>query len=172
MKKIIALISLIGSAYASEITCEPQMQSSYTYGTIGLSPLPIPAPTFGLGRRAMLGKATALDFGAEWATLIYYNLFSGYANGLLYFKRKPTSQVYMGLGGTIGMLHSADRLYSNTHGLGYATPNLILGREFLTRKGRRMFFQIDTKYPLFLFSGSDRGFLNWGFLDLKWGIAF
>lgn len=166
MKKIIALITLTTAAFAGEIVCEPTLHYSYNYGSIGLGPLPIPAPTFGLGRRIMTGDRFAVDVGAEVATLVRINAVKGYVNGLMYFNQKPRSQYYMGLGGSVGGIFGPSKFCLE----GYAAPNLIFGKEFCTCKGSKQFFQVEVKYPIYLMGAGT--FINWGLINLKYGFAF
>lgn len=172
MKKIILLISLIGAAYASEVypeeccCCEPNVHSSYGYFSAGLGPLPIPGLNIGVGKRVIAGESTAVDLGIEGSTFIIVSTVKGYANHLWYFNQRPCSQWYFGLGGSLGGIFPIE--YCDQICEGFAAPNFIFGREFLTRTGSKSFVQVETMYPVFLF----HDILNYPAVTIKCGFAF
>ncbi len=172
MKKIVLSLSLIGAAYANEMpeeTCwcpEPTVHSSFGYLSAGLGPLPIPGITVGAGRRIVTGDETAVDFGVDASTFLFVSSVKGYANNLWYFNQKPCSQWYLGLGGSLGCLVPIG--YCGARFEGFAAPNIVLGREFLTKKGNKRFIQIETMYPIFLF----HEFVNYPAVTIKCGFAF
>ncbi len=175
MKKLIALIVMVGSlsqAFSNEeeMMCEPNILSSYNYCGIGLGPLPIPAFTVGLGRRTLIGDHAAIDVGVSVATLIRINSVRGYGNALWYVNQKPYSQYYIGLGGSVGGIFGNIFGGRSGFGEGYAAPNFIIGKEFFTSKNNKQFFQVETMYPMYVFS--EREFVNWAFFNIKYGFAF
>lgn len=177
MKKLIILLSILGVNKLSfanttpkqeECIPEPCIHSTYTYGSLGLGPLPIPALTLSLGKRAIVGDRAAIDAGATLATLLRWNLIRGYVNGLLYVNQKPCSQYYVGLGGSVGVPFGFDDI----HEAGvFITPNFVVGREFLNSDGSKRFFQAEVLYPAYSFSQKEL-YNCIPFITIKYGFAF
>lgn len=172
MKKIILSLSLMGAAYATEMSpeecccSEPTVHSSYGYLSAGLGPLPVPGITVGAGRRIVTGDETAVDFGVDASTFLLVSSVKGYANNLWYFNQKPCSQWYLGLGVSLGGVLAIG--FTDPAISGFAAPNFILGREFLTKKGNKRFIQIETMYPVFFI----HQFVNCPAVTIKCGFAF
>jgi len=172
MKKIILLISLIGAAYASETSpeecccSEPTVHSSFGYLTAGIGPIPCPGLNIGVGKRFVTGESTGMDFGVQASTVLFVSAVKGYANHLWYFNQKPRSQWYVGFGGSVGGVLFMGFCDFTINGFG--APNILFGREFLTRKGNKRFIEIETMYPLFLF----QEFVNCPAVTIKFGFAF
>lgn len=170
------LLSLIGvnafsfaevSPKIEECVPKPCVHSSYTYGGLGLGPLPFPALTLSLGRRTVVGDRAAIDAGVTLATLIRWNIIRGYVNGLCYLNQKPCSQYYVGLGGSVGIPFGFDHI----HDAGpFVVPNVLIGREFYNSKGNKRFFQAEVLYPAYSFYEKD--LVHFPFVTLKYGFAF
>ncbi|NGX47724.1 MAG: hypothetical protein K1000chlam3_01106 [Chlamydiae bacterium] len=177
MKKLMVLLSLIGMNNLSFANTAPKMeecipdpciQSSYTYGGLGLGPLPIPALTLSLGRRMVVGDRVAIDAGVTLATLIRWNIIRGYVNGLCYINQKPCSQYYVGLGGSVGVPFGFDDI----HEVGpFVVPNFLIGKEFYNSDGNKRFFQAEILYPAYAIS--EKELIDCiPFITLKYGFAF
>lgn len=176
MKKIIIFLTLIGTSLSQVFSNETKLQeekteeatihSSYTYSTIGIGPLPIPAFTIGVGNRSIIGDNKAIDFGLSLATLIQINAIRGYVNILRYSKQTQKSQFYIGLGGSVGGIFG----FSRHVDCGYVAPNFIVGKEFLNSDGAKRFFQVEVMYPLI--SITHHGVVNFPLFTLKYGFSF
>jgi len=185
MKKIGMLLSLITlslpSAYADEenvieekssaSTCAIALQeevcdidSSFSYRTIGIGPIPIPALNLGIGRRIKGGRYAG-DFTVNLATLGIVNALQVYANGLCYIHQKPSAHTYIGAGASAAVAFSfPEASYS-----GYIAPNILGGREFINADGNRRFFQVEVLVlPFDIYSSN----LILPLVTLKYGIAF
>jgi len=143
------------------------LDSSFSYWTVGIGPLPIPAFNLGVGARAKRDRFAG-DFALNLATVGIVNALRASANGLLYVHQTPSAHTYVGLGASVGVLWGLT--YSMRGVEGYFAPNFICGREFLNHEGKRRFFQVEALYPVKGFSSGR--WVNFAFFTLKYGIAF
>lgn len=144
------------------------LRSSYKYYGAGLGPLPVPALTQSIGVRKMLNEGNfAIDSGFTLATLVRFNAIRGYLNGLLYAKPEPSSQYYIGLGGSFGAFIGIDRFIDGV----FLAPNLLAGKEFINNEGEKRFFQVEALYPVheMIYKST---FTFMPLLTLKYGMAF
>lgn len=169
MKKFLAAFIL--SAMSIQAICtenettstEPPIFCSFSYGTIGAGPIPLPAPNLGIGRRLVFKKNRAIDINLNGSSAIILNTLQGSINMLWYFKQEYSSQYYFGLGGGLGFCLGFSANF-------YPTPVLTFGKEFFNSKNYKRFFQGELAFPLLtLDSGKTQPF---PFLVLKYGIAF
>ncbi|NGX39987.1 MAG: hypothetical protein KR126chlam1_01327 [Chlamydiae bacterium] len=189
MKKIATLTTLIALSLSQAYSNEKQtfeektstpscaitlpedvcdLDSSFSYWTVGIGPLPIPAFNLGVGARAKKDRFGA-DVSLNLATVGIVNALRASANGLCYVHQTPSAHTYVGLGASVGGIWGFSSLFTGGFE-GYFAPNFICGREFLNHEGKRRFFQVEALYPVKGFSSG--GWVNFAFFTLKYGFAF
>ena len=119
------------------------VESSYGYASLGVRPLPIPIPLFGLGWRyqnghhGFDGSLQFVSFGKS-LTLTKENL-----DYLYYFKPNLASQFYVG-GGV-----AFTEFWSHGHLRVLLSPQVVVGKQYTNDTGGVRYFQVQID-PLFL----------------------
>ncbi|MGD2170293.1 MAG: hypothetical protein PVI40_08650 [Chlamydiota bacterium] len=169
--RLLLIFTIIASLiFSNEIKAEDKqadIQSSYSYFGLGIGPLPVPAFTINVGNRFALGNNFAIDTGVTLATLIRYNALRGYIDGLCYINQQPSSQYYVGIGGSIGGVFGFNSFCDE----GFVAPNFLVGKEFFNSTGEKRFFQVEALYPQYLFN--EKKLMDYlPLLTLKYGMSF
>ena len=175
MKKTFLLLIIVFSSHVfadqPETPAPSSLEKSYTYWSIGAGPCPLPIPILSVGKRTMKGDFS-IDTGVSLATLVRANALYGYVNLLHYSSKKPSSQIYTG----IGALAGAAQIIDLDDPFLFVSPQFIFGKEFLTQSGERQFFEVSIKCPLTII---DHGWRGWTadvveipIISLKYGFAF
>ncbi|MEI6242775.1 MAG: hypothetical protein WCP39_05150 [Chlamydiota bacterium] len=186
MKKIILTMIALGLGFSSGFaekpatTTQTNTQESLFYGDLGVGPLPLLVPSFGIGYRHQKnhwGGDVALD-----VSTIYYATTLKITPAFLYY---PTvnlaSEFYAGFGLDLGAFFGKDyyNWFSNHHVLGYTSPTLILGKKYRNKAGKNRFFEARIGFPTIgfeLFKGNkfnqDDQVLYYPIVYLKYGIEF
>ena len=139
----------------------------YGFFSLGLGPMPIPLPAFGIGYRAQQGH-----FGSELSlqatTLVYAAQLKG--NFLLHYYPKPNfaSQFYVGTG------ISPSAVFGNGKSAFAISPELVLGQQYRNASSDPRFIQAQISFPTLAIAGhKHRAYLlGMPLVVLSYGIGF
>ncbi len=149
MKRLLMIFGLLTSFVlsAEEVATVSQtekncVRSSNVYTSIGVGPLPILLPVFGVGYRASWNHH-GFDTSAQVATI---GKVTGLRWNLLYsfiVHPNPQGQTYVDLGAAAGTVFH--------HGLAgvFASPELVVGRQWMNKSGEKRFCQAEINFPSF-----------------------
>lgn len=145
---------------------KPPLEKSYKYFSVGAGPLPIPSPTLSIGFRDIQDD-TATDFGVSFTSIIGASALYAHCNALKYSAKKHLSNAYTGLGLSGGVL--IDEFYVCG---AFFSPQIILGKEFVSKTRRRQFLEASIKFPLLLLSTDYMFIFPLPAITVQYGVAF
>lgn len=122
------------------------IQSSLSYFDIGVGPLPIPIPNFGVGHRIQDNHHGA-DFSLKAATIVYVTQVK--VNGLYHYYFTPNlqSQFYVGAGlGMSALLGHHDSFKRPRFCL---SPEFAFGKQYINEANDVRFVQVEISWPTF-----------------------
>jgi hypothetical protein len=147
MKRLLTIFALLLSAHLMaqetlEQTKTSANRESNTYASIGVGPLPILLPVFGIGHRESWNHH-GFDTSLQVATIVSitalrYNLLYSYI-----VHPNPEGQTYLNLGAAVGTIFH--------HGLSsiFTSPEFIVGREWTNSSKEKRFCQVEISFPNF-----------------------
>lgn len=133
------------SSFANETCdccCAEPIRDRFNYVDIGVGPLPIPFPYFGIGNRAQ-NDCHGRDFSLQVATIGVFTQVKASALYLHYFHPNLYSQFYAG--GGIGI----SGLFSHRKAEIAGSPEFVFGKQYINCQGDTRFFQMQTSFPTF-----------------------
>jgi hypothetical protein len=126
---------------AADTKQDVPVRSSLSYGSIGVGPLPIPLPVFGIGHREQYGHH-GFDVNVQATTVVSATLVKGKLFYNYYFNPNLKSQFYTGIGVGVGGIFC-----NGFHPL--ASPEFVIGKQYKTDAGNTSFFQMEVSFPTF-----------------------
>ncbi len=149
MKRLLLLFGLLSSfalraeetptTPAPEKTC---VRQSDFYASIGVGPLPVLLPVFGIGYRENWNHH-GFDTSLQVATIVKVTALR---MNLLYsyiVHPDPKGQTYVNLGAAVGSV-----FHSGFAGM-FTSPELIVGREWMNKSHEKRFCQAEISFPNF-----------------------
>jgi hypothetical protein len=154
-------------ASETEQPAEP-VRHSMGYVDLGVGPLPIPLPSFGLGYRLQRGhhgfdaseRVTTVVHFTEWKTSLLYHH---------YFHPNLKSQFYAG--GGVGLSALSGRSFNHQSLRGTISPEFVFGKQYQNELGYNRFFQAQISWPTFRFGHMNKPFYM-PLVVLSYGIGF
>jgi len=145
---ISAFTTLANNLSAETQGGEPSLESvrrSFQYGSLGIGPLPIPLPVFGVGHREQW-QHSGLDLSAQVSTLVFATELK--AKGLYhyYFAPNPKAQFYAGGGVNVSAIYLKGSGFEYSP---FVAPELVFGKEYLNEAGGIRFFQTEVSWPTY-----------------------
>lgn len=139
----ICLLLFVGMLHGQEPVQTPNVKGSFGYADIGIGPLPLLVPTFGLGCRTQYNHH-GWDLSLHAASVVVLTEIKGSLLHHYYFNPCFESQFYSGLGIGFGALFSK---HDDT--LTFLSPEFAFGKEYTTDTGGLRFFQVQVSFPTF-----------------------
>lgn len=149
LASLLILSTLVSGAESpKDIEETKRCEEAFAYGSIGLGPMPIPLPLFGIGYRNQIDK-NASDFSLQIlplgrAMVTQINLLY-----LHYPHPNPASQFYLGWGGAVGGYFPFYRDHDGSYP--YFAPEFVFGKQYITKTDSRRFLQLQIEWPIFDF---------------------
>lgn len=144
---------LFGEEYALEKTpitwketAAVNVTSSIGYFSIGVGPLPVPLPNFGLGYRFQRNHH-GFDLSLQAATIVAVTQAKVSLLYDYYFKPNLNSQFYMGLGASASGLFENKKHWKKT--TGSFSPELMFGKQYQNEAKDLRFLQLQISFPTF-----------------------
>jgi hypothetical protein len=179
--KVLSFLALIGIATGQEaITSNESVRQQFGYVELGLGPMPVPLPVFGIGGKSQWNHH-GLDVSAQVATVgvvtaVQANFLYNY-----YFKPNLASQFYIGAGVAPNIVFGRELFgryhHGNNFGLGFS-PELVFGKQYRNESQDIRFFQAQINFPTWLtdkrhdFNFNDSHLLKFPIVTLNYGIGF
>ena len=176
MKKFVLILCVLLSSYGFSEIDSQKVVNNYWYFDLGAGPLPILFPIFGFGHRDQIDHH-GFNFGARGTTVIEYTAVKLNLDYLYYFVPNFERQNYIGIGLSPAIIWES-RYYSHSKITPFISPNLLLGKEYVSDAGGRRFFEADINWPMVFFKhvGSHKhtkpGLVWFPSVILSYGWAF
>lgn len=161
------LLSAVGAQAGEECECHcGEVVDHFAYGALGVGPLPLPIPVFGLGYRAQSGHM-GVDTGIQVSTLGYVTQLKTRLLWQYYPRPHFVSQFYTG----VGMSPSA--IFCRGKVVGTFAPQAVFGTQYYNADGMRRFFEVQVEYPTLAVDHHSRSSLvRFPLVTLMYGIGF
>jgi hypothetical protein len=141
--KLLIALSSLSSLFASEPVVQniPPVEDHFTYFSIGVGPLPVLLPVFGLGYRSQWDHH-GLDVSASASTIVFATQVKLSALYNYYFKPCLSSQMYVGggVGPSVVFMQHEDPVYT-------ISPEFVIGKEYRNESNDVRFLQAQISFP-------------------------
>jgi hypothetical protein len=175
MKMIATLLLALASLSAKdiEIQKEPVVQN-VNYVSLGLGPMPILLPVFGIGHRIQNGHHGA-DLSLQATTVVALTQLKASLLYQYYFKPSLASEFYVGGGVSPGVVFG-----SGEHAI-LLSPEFVFGKQYRNESHDLRFFQAQVSFPTWAFDDtyscyyhrkSSVGCLKLPLVVLTYGLGF
>lgn len=144
------------------------VELSCCYLQMGVGPLPLPVPNFGVGYRCQHGHH-GYDLSLQVATVVSITGVKGNALYHYYFKPNLNSQFYVG--GGIGAGYLFVQAHNSAH-TALISPELVFGKTYLNKNNARRFVQAQVSFPTYEWDHSPHCFVLIPLVVFSYGIGF
>ncbi len=150
IKRIFLILFCIVALYGEESKPQKKVTDQFVYLDLGLGPVPIIIPQFGMGYRLQSGSS-GLNVGIRGSSIVEASEVKLNTNYLYYIHPNREKQNYIGVGLSSGLLF-LKKNFRDQHG--FWGTNLLIGKEYISDTGGKRFFEADITWPIY---GTRRG---------------
>ncbi len=167
MKFGLAALLMTGAVAAEEATtpAPEKVTSSLGYMDIGLGPVPIPLPNFGLGYRFQ-SDHNGMDLSLHAMTVVAITQLKATALYQYYFKPNLNSQFYVGGGAGVSDIFNRKKHYF------VISPEFVFGKQYRNEANDTRFMQVGISWPTMNLTGHDHRLMKYPLVVFSYGIMF
>ena len=173
--KLLSFWALIGCVSAQEaVAVKEPVRQQFGYVELGVGPLPIPLPVFGIGYRSQWNHH-GVDVSGQVATVVSATAVQANVLYHYYFKPSLASQFYVGAG-----VAPSVGFGGRHYGFGIS-PEFVFGKQYRNESNDLRFFQAQINFPTFVTEARHRysyweanraHLIKYPIVTLSYGIGF